>query len=142
MTEIQMIRNFASYVANEKVVISRIRDEWSIHLQYHYPYMSLPEDIFENDEEDKIFRKDFVTRCPMAQGFANVTLTILHEIGHHFTREIFDAQDLNAYYEVDDMDEYLSLPCERAATDWAIAWLADKEHRKVAKAFERQIFSK
>lgn len=141
MTRIQAIRNFASYVANEKVVISRIRDEWSIDLQYAYPYLSLPKNLFENTEDDKVFRKDFVTRCPVAQGFANVTLTILHEIGHHFTREIFDTQDLTVYYKITDMYEYLSLPCEKSATDWAITWLGDKEHRKVAKAFEHQFFA-
>ena len=33
----------------------------------------------------KDFRKDFVSRCPMGRGFANITLTLLHELGHQET---------------------------------------------------------
>lgn len=141
MNQIQVIRKFASYVAQEKVRISNVREEWSIDMNCPSPRLILPENPMETTVDDKIFRKDFVSRCPMAQGFANITLTILHELGHHFTREVFLAQDYDAYSEITNWDEYLNLPCERVATDWAIAWLGDKEHRKVAKAFERQFFA-
>lgn len=140
MTQIQAIRQFASYVANTKAVIARTREEWSITLDYPYPYLTLPKDLMENSESDKAFRKDFVARCPMGRGFANVTLSVLHEIGHFFNKEAFDAQDMDEYKNVTEYEEYFALPCEKVATDWAINWLQNKEHRKVAKAFEKSFF--
>jgi len=141
MTQVQAIRKFASYVANNKVIISRERDEWSIKLSFTVPYLVLPQDLMENTEGDKAFRKDFTKRCPAGQGFANVTLSILHEIGHFFNKEVFYAQDMEEYSKITEYEEYFSLPCEKVATDWAINWLQDKEHRKVAKAFEKVFFT-
>ena len=102
------------------------------------PRLILPPDLNQNDEGDKAFRKDFIERCPMARGFANVTLSILHEIGHHFNREAYIFSDANE----DDYESHFALPYEIVATDWAIEWLQDSEHRKQAKAFERIYFQK
>ena len=59
-----------------------------------------------------------------------------------------DESDNREEYIFCDYDEYenacgvdhFKLPCEMVATDWAIEWLQDPEHRKQAKAFERAYF--
>ena len=136
MDKIKLIRDFASLVAGERVIIPRKRDCWSLSMADAKPRLILPPDPDQNDEGDKAFRKDFIKRCPMAKGFANVTLSILHEIGHHFNREAYIFSDVNE----DEYESHFTLPYEIVATDWAIAWLQDPEHRKSAKAFERQYF--
>lgn len=99
----------------------------------------------------KDFRKDFVSRCPMAQGFANVTLTLLHELGHNETNVQFKERNKAHNENVDrfkkgEIDKhdmqflYFRFPDEMAATDWAIEWLKDAEHRKIAKDFEKEFF--
>lgn len=135
MTKIQAIRQFASTVANEPVAIAR-DEEWAIYLNHPYPYISVPKNLSIKDNGDKAFRRDFVSRCPMAQGFADVTLSILHEIGHHFNRDSFDESE----YEGEEEETHFSLPCEIIATNWAIEWLQSKENRRVAKAFEKEYF--
>lgn len=140
MNRVQLIRDFASQVAGEKVVIARIRDDWGITLGDVYPRLILPRNLDKCDEGDKAFRKNFVERCPMAQGFAHVTLSVLHEIGHHFHRIEYITQDPKEYDEALG-DAHFDLPCERVATDWAIEWLQDKAHRRMAKEFEKKYFA-
>lgn len=137
MNRVKLIRDFASLVAGERVIIPRKRDCWSMGMADSKPRLILPPDLNQNDEEDKAFRKDFIKRCPMARGFANVTLSILHEIGHHFNREIYIFSNINE----DLYESHFALPYEIVATDWAIEWLQDPEHRKQAKAFERLYFN-
>ena len=105
-----------------------------------FPRLQLPVDLDERDETDKLFRADFVARCPLARGFADVTLSILHEIGHHFNREEFLFNTNMKEYNNADTAEHLKYPCEIVATNWAIEWLQDPNHRKQAKAFEREYF--
>ena len=102
----------------------------------------------------KDFRKDFVSRCPMGRGFANITLTLLHELGHQETNVgVWSIKDRNTAEaklaerfengEIDKhqlQDEYFRFPDEKMATDWAIEWLKDAEHRKMAKIFEKEFF--
>ena len=133
MTHLQAIRWFASYVANTHVVLVK-DNEWCMDVWSAKPRLHLPQDLFEHDDYDDIFRSDFVRRCPVAINFSDITLTILHEIGHYFTREVF----FSCYTEYENVTgfEYFSIPYEVAATDWAIAWLQDAENREIAKRFE------
>ena len=137
MSKITEILNFASLVAGEHVTIARERDCWSMGMGSSKPRLILPFDLDENDEDDKAFRRDFESRCPLARGFANVTLSILHEIGHHFNREAFLCSKVNE----EDYESHFALPYEIVATDWAIQWLQDPIHRRQAKAFERAYFA-
>lgn len=139
MNKVTLIRDFATLVAGERVTIVRKRDDWGMSLSTPYPRLVLPKDLNKKDLNDKLFRKDFIARCPLAQGFSDVTLSILHEIGHHFNREIFIFGDVEEYNNAIGA-EHFKLPCEMVATDWAIKWLQDPEHRKQAKAFERAYF--
>ena len=97
----------------------------------------------------KEFRKNFVDRCPKARGFANITLSLLHELGHlETTWYDFGDYDRDAEYAkiltlpTNQINhEYFKLPDEYAATEWAIEWLSKKENRIVAKQFERAFFA-
>ena len=139
MTKLQAIRKFADYVACEHVIIPKERTEWSMIMSDAHPRMTVPADLTLIDENDRIFRNDFIQRCPLARGFAHVTLSILHEIGHHFNREVYIFSDI-VEDENETTEEHIKLPYEIVATNWAIEWLQDKENRKVAKAFERDFF--
>lgn len=139
MTQLQALHWFADQVANEHVVFCRERDDWAMHVIYPYPYMVIPKDFSKNDEWDRAFRQDFVKRCPLAKGFSNVTISVLHELGHHFNRQIYIDTPEEVYENATGWDHF-KLPCEIVATNWAIAWLQDKTHRQLAKAFERKFF--
>lgn len=138
MTKLQALRKFADEVAGEHVICNRDED-WGMSLCDQHPRLIVPKDLDKNDEGDKEFRIDFTERCPLARGFANVTISILHEIGHHFHREEYIFCDAEEYENAHGFDHF-KLPCEMVATDWAITWLQDPDHRKLAKQFERNYF--
>lgn len=139
MTKLQAIRKFADIVAEEHVIICRERDVWSMCMADNKPRLILPVDIDAIDNDDRIFRNDFIRRCPLARGFAHVTLSILHEIGHHFNREIYIFSDI-VENEDETTEEHIKLPYEIVATDWAINWLQNPTNRKIAKQFEKEYF--
>lgn len=134
MTQVQLIRKFATGIVGKKIII--YRNDWELNMQNSVPRLGIPKNLKANDEFDKAFRRNFVHRCPLARGFSNVTISILHELGHYFTWYDF--------LEIEKEDEFtchFDLPSERAATDWAIGWLQNPENRKIAKAFEREFFN-
>lgn len=101
----------------------------------------------------KQFRENFVRQCPIAKGFADITLAMLHELGHHEVAEIIeeDYKDYNREARIKDIREelprelvnyaYFLLPDEMLATKWAIQWLEESaENRKIAKQFEKEFF--
>lgn len=105
---------------------------------------------FTKDDCGKAFRKDFVTRCSLARGFSDVTLSLLHEIGHAMTKTFVppmraEIEEYNKKVENLEMCDvyplYFNLTNEHMATDWAIEWLKVAENRRIAKDFEKK-FSK
>ena len=140
MGRITAIRKFANIALGEKVIIVRKRDDWGMSLTDKHPRLVLPADTQQNTIEDKMFRKDFIRRYNGAKGFANVTLSILHEVGHWMTRYDIDWDEYFAEQENVYGQDYFNLKAERVATDWAIAWLSNPENRKIAKAFEVEYF--
>jgi hypothetical protein len=95
------------------------------------------------------FAQDFFSRCPMGRGFASVTITILHEIGHMNAQQEFKGynrvqaiKELEKNFPRETINfEYFKLPDEKSATDWAIEWLSHPENRKKAKEFEKKFFA-
>ena len=140
MGRITAIRKFADTALGEKVVIVRRRDDWAMSVSDKSPRLILPKDTQQNSKEDKLFRKDFIRRFKSAQGFANVTLSILHEVGHWMTRYDIDWDKYFAEQENVFGQGYFELEAERKASDWAIKWLSDPTNRKIAKAFEVEYF--
>lgn len=146
MTKLQAIRDFCSFVCEDKVTIAKDRypfNNWGMNIGEKHPRLKLPKHIpCDIEEVDKIFRKDFVNRCKMAQGFSHVTLTLLHECGHWATRSVINiAEYCRLRAKVNSEEEYLAIPWERLATEWAICWLNSPANRKVAKQFEKNYFN-
>ena len=97
---------------------------------------------------NKQFRKDFENRCPMAKGFADVTIALLHELGHFASEQ--EIEGYNRDEELKFIDTlpigmrnllYFLLPDEVNATNWAIEWLNNADNRKIAKDFEKKFFA-
>lgn len=143
MTKLQAIREFADFLAEGHTIIARDKCDsgnWAMDIDNPTPRLKIPKDFDYRDEQDKEFRKDFVTRCPLAQGFADVTLTILHEFGHWYTRNVMDI----AVYDtlVHTTANYFANPYEVLATQWAICWLLCPANRQIAKHFEKKYFGR
>ncbi len=147
MTQLQAVRKFAAEVAEQKVIIARqrVHNNWAmcVDLFSDEIRMKIPDNLnYEPDEIDRDFRRDFIARYSPAQGFANVTLSILHEIGHAKTKwdggSVFN--DANKRKRVKTQKQYMLLESERRATDWAIQWLYSEKHRRLAKQFEKEFF--
>lgn len=111
---------------------------------------------FENlyGEGAKLFRTYWTKKVPMLKGFANITLTLLHELGHLETndkiRQTFSVEMRkltwfaidNKFNNVDDKNyHYFAMPDEASATQWGIDWLSNAEHRKIAKIFEKKFLA-
>ena len=97
----------------------------------------------------KQFAQDFFARCSMGRGFASITITILHEIGHMNAQQDFEGynrieaiRELKNNFSRETINfEYFKLPDEKSATDWAIEWLSHPENRRKAKEFEKKFFA-
>lgn len=147
MTQLQAVRKFANAVAEQKVIIARQRivNNWAMCINFFSDEirMKIPTNFnYKPDAVDIEFRKDFIARYSPARGFSNVTLAILHEIGHAKTK--WDGgnmfEEVKQRNRVKNMKEYMMLESERRATDWAIQWLYSAEHRRLAKQFEKEFF--
>lgn len=106
-----------------------------------------------NDEGAKLFRSYWIEKDPIVAEFANITLTLLHELGHLETtdevRKTFSYKMRQLAWECIDLQyesrkdkeyQYFGMPDEAAATQWGINWLKDPENYQIAKEFERQFF--
>lgn len=143
MTKLQAIREFADFLAEGHTTIARDRCEdgnWAMDIDSPTPRLKVPKDFDYRDEQDKAFRKDFTARCPLAKGFSDVTLTILHEFGHWYNRNVMNIVVYDAM--VQSEDNYFANPYEVLATQWAICWLLCPTNRKIAKSFEKAYFGR
>lgn len=140
MTKLQAVRKFAEVLAGEHVTIARDKyhnGNWAMDISNSEPRIKIPDDFSYRDEEDKKFRKNFTSQCSIAKGFSDVTLTLLHEFGHWYTRQVVN---LIVYDKFVNDGDYLSNPYEVLATQWAICWLLCPANRQIAKTFERDFF--
>ena len=101
------------------------------------------------------FRTSWSAVDPIIKGFADVTIALLHELGHLHTQDDvllsgYSTQDKNRDCDeitktVQDLKDanqrYFSLKDEMTATMWAIDWLHNAKNRKMAKAFEKKFFA-
>lgn len=120
-------------------------DSPAIFIEYDY------KSVAEGGDGNKDFRRNVVMRAPAMNGFADITLALLHELGHFETEEElpfgydrFKAEEMCKEWCGDDYEKlnlmYFTLPDEWLATQWAIEWLSDDDNRKIAKQFEREFF--
>lgn len=101
----------------------------------------------------KLFRGCWSGISPTIKGFADITISLLHELGHleahDSTIDYTYEQRMNGLIEIHKKADslamanamYFLLPNESAATEWAIKWLSDPQNRKIAKAFEKKFFA-
>ena len=117
------------------------------------------QDIYYNFSElfaksSKIYRKFWVEKYPMLKGFSDITISLLHELGHLETNDQIRSsfsieQRENAMEDLDKRNLsykalnhlYFMLPDEKAATEWAVQWLSKGKNRKIAKKFEKKFFA-
>jgi len=145
MTKLQAIRWFMRYVTGEEIIIAKDRfneSNYAMDISNEVPRLKLPRNLNgPSDENDKLFRQDFVARCPMARGFSNITLSLLHESGHWATRSVMNVVEYaKQVCNTLTQEEYMNVPWERLATEWAICWLNCPCNRRVAKLFEKAYF--
>lgn len=115
---------------------------------------SLKNSPYYSDEFTRFVHKE----RSYARGFSGVTLCLLHEVGHYQTVKQFFREnprynrgekilEIICFARLQDNPHeeanrlYQQLPDEKMATEWALDWLANAEHRKIAKAFERKFFA-
>ena len=126
-------------------IVSDIDDCEELEIEYNFNSL--------DDEGAKLFRKYWTDKVPMLKGFSTIVLTLLHELGHLETQEAirkeFSREMRDVVWAIIDMScdtnaeknlRYFAMPDETAATEWAIKWLSDADHRKRAKAFEAKFF--
>ena len=146
MKKERAIKRFTEHILGRTVEIHKSPYDMSFNFGMDVfgkrPALLIPKNLdCKFSKADKKFRKNFISRCSLARGFSNATISVLHECGHWETRSIMD---FDAYMDmkrkVHNMEDYMNIPWEHLATDWAICWLASPKNRKVAKQFEREYF--
>lgn len=145
MTKLQAIREFCSFVCGQTIVIARDKfddNNWAMDIENNVPRLKTPTQISSSlDDTDKIFRQNFIERCPLAKGFSHITLTLLHECGHWATRSVMNVIEYDKMVaKAPTQIEYMMIPWEHLATDWAICWLNCPANRQMAKRFEHDYF--
>lgn len=182
---LKVMRNFINDAMDEKVMfladegievnwetltIKKVREE-----RWEYPELILKKTkqfcAYDNSEDETIikigynfsyyyernpFYINFIQRYKPARGFAKITLTLLHELGHIETlsqlphdydraetiseiKRKAKEEGLNIWDT--NMKYYFPLLDETLATEWAIKWLQNPENRKIAKKFEKEFFA-
>lgn len=119
-------------------------DVYVSDLQFAYCY----DDLMA--ENQRAFRRECIRRNHHARNFADITLTLLHELGHFETRKLV-PEDFNRNAELEAIDDdwpmdaqnraYFNLLDETLATNWAMQWLNDADNRRLARQFEKKFFS-
>lgn len=116
-----------------------------IKIEYDFNSMA------NNNVGQSEFRRNITMRDASLRGFSDVTLSLLHELGHFETEDDipdgYDRFKAKKQYQKWCGDDprllnlmYFSLPDEWLATQWAIDWLSDEKNRKRAKRFECDFF--
>lgn len=133
----RIVSRFAQMVLERHVVVV-LDNEWCMNIHDKECRLHIPR-VIEWDEGDAAFRENFYARCPFADTFSDITITILHELGHWIIRE-HTLANLDAYIQacenITDVEEYFTIPDEYMATEWAINWLMSEENRTIAHDFD------
>lgn len=101
------------------------------------------------------FRTSWSAVDSILKGFSDVTIVLLHELGHLHTQDDVLASGYTIEKRKAEWEEisktikntkeanqhYYLMTDEMIATLWAIEWLHNTENRKMAKAFEKKFFA-
>lgn len=182
---LKIMHNFINSAMDEEVMFladEGIEVDWDTFTtkkvreeKWEYPEVILKKEkqfcAYDNREDDSIikigynfsyyyerspFYVNFIQRYKPARGFAKITLTLLHELGHieTFSQLPYDYDRAKTICEIKqkareenlniweaNMKYYFPLYEETLATEWAIKWLQNSENRKIAKKFEKEFFA-
>ena len=87
----------------------------------------------ENTEGAKAFKDFFIKHCPIAKDYNNITISLLHEIGHIMMVD----ESYGEKIETKDNEKYFNSHDEWIATEWAINFLIN--NTKLLRKFEKKI---
>ena len=140
----RLMEDFLNYACD--LVCDDVKTEIILKIEYNL------EQVWDNGIE--LFRKFWEERAPILQEFSNITLTLLHELGHLETndevRAVFTFKDRHITWETinllfdNDTEKnfrYFEMLDEASATQWGIDWLADSEHQRITKIFEQNFMA-
>ena len=128
MKKEQIIKSFIQEITNHKWIVKK-SFQWCINLKDTLYYTN-----DEGTESAIAFRNDFIAKYPAAKNYLDITLSILHEIGHYMTQDNMDY----IYPETYTYDEYFAVHDELIATKWAIDWMHNNDNKKLIKTFEEK----
>ncbi len=134
-----LMTEFIQEVLQEKKVTLLQSDEWAIHMGFKYFVMSYNKEDFLHYHETS-----FKTYCIQLNSnishCSEITLSILHEIGHYKNRDHQfqnHIQYLSAIAHCQTDFQYYDLPEEREATQWGIYFILN--HSQLIQDFEKQL---
>lgn len=143
--EMELLRDIVLRKGKNGFCTNTTPDDESI-VQIYYDFT----DLNARKVSVKVFNQNVRARAPFTKGISDVTIALLHELGHNATindlPKDFDRieQILDIFASTENFElrcrMYCDLADEWAATQWAIDWLSDAENRKRARAFERAFF--
>ena len=120
------------------------KDKSKIIIEYDYADLN-------DGAQSKEFCRFFHEKDKVTKGFSELTLSLLHELGHNETVSLVPKKysrekslrkikkQTSDFVELNRL--YFNLTDELMATEWAITWLRSKNNRKRAKKFERDFFN-
>ena len=108
-------------------------------------------DLDQTKTSPHVFNQEVRASAPFTKGIADVTIALLHELGHnvvlsdlpsdyHRPTELYNIIVASRGNFALRCQMYVHMEDEWAATQWAIDWLSDPENRRKARAFERAFF--
>lgn len=117
---------------------------------YYGPEIFLSSDARDYNNGGGFVMADMGRRASYMKGFSQAVRILLHELGHVMTQErVIEEYGEETIAEMRMRNHnnnkgnrgYVRLPDEYAATQWAIDWLADPDHRKIARDFEKKFWT-
>lgn len=143
--EMELLRDIVLRKGEDGFCTEVLPDDESV-IKIYYDFS----DLDPRNLSVRIFNKNVRTRAPFTRGISDVTIALLHELGHNITvydlPKNFDRTgeilDIFASTKIPEIRYrmYCDLPDELAATQWAIEWLSDEDNRKRVKKFEKDFF--
>lgn len=140
MNKEQLMRNFIQSVIHEKKIGLIASNEWALYSGFKYFVMAYDKQDFKMKTSTS-FKQFCISINPIITPISELTLSILHEIGHYqnrqkHTRQIQTYNAMVAACQTDE--EYYSLPEELEATQWAINFILT--YPQMIEQFEKQIW--
>lgn len=95
-------------------------DAFQYNWENHVIMINVSETYLDNIEWKKFLKKEFNFNLNHENWF---TLSVLHELGHHYTLDYFDEEEVaKSQHACAKQNEHFYEWVERIATEWAVAY--------------------